>query len=120
MKKLILSAIILLGSVAAFAQTAPEKGNTATKAISTETPAAQGIATEANASPTVAAPAVGYTEIKAEEIPVALTDALKKTYPNAKLTKANINEKKQYRLDVEVGNRAGSLYADETGNWIQK
>ncbi len=121
MKKLILSAVILLGSLSAFAQTTPEKENATTKAVTTETTATQApTSTEGVQSQVAVVPTDGYTEIKAEELPVAITDALKKSFPDAKLAKANINEQKQYKLDVEVGNRVGSLYADETGKWIQK
>lgn len=120
MKKLILSAVILLGSLSAFAQTTPEKENTTTKAVTAETSVNQTPISTEVASQVAVVPTDGYTEIKAEELPVALTDALKKSFPDAKLAKANINEQKQYKLDVEVGNRVGSLYADETGKWIQK
>ncbi|MCW2121173.1 hypothetical protein M2326_003506, partial [Flavobacterium sp. 7A] len=28
--------------------------------------------------------------------------------------------KKEYQLDVKVGDKEGSLFADENGKWIQK
>lgn len=98
MKKLILSAAILLGSLSTFTanaqvQSSPEKATT--------------IAEE-------------NTEIKLEEVPVAVTDALKKSVPEAKLVKAYINEKKQYKLEVEIGDKVGSLYAEATGKWIKQ
>lgn len=61
-----------------------------------------------------------YTEIKLEEVPVSITEALKKSYPNAIVTKAYVNEKKEYKLDVKIGEHEGSLFADANGNWIQK
>ncbi|NDP28462.1 MAG: hypothetical protein GZ087_13715, partial [Flavobacterium sp.] len=84
MKKLILSAVILLGSLSAFAQTAPEKESAITKPATTETTATQtppsmGV----DPSKVAVVPTDGYTEIKAEELPVALTDALKKSFPDA-------------------------------------
>lgn len=98
MKKLILSAAILLGSFSTFTATAqgqnpPEQSTT--------------VAEE-------------YTEIKLEEVPVAVTEALKKSIPEAKLVKAYINEKKQYKLEVEIGEKVGSLYAEATGKWIKQ
>lgn len=96
MKKLILSAAILLGSLSSFAN-APLQ-NSSEKVIT--------IADE-------------YTEIKVEEVPAAVTDALKKSFPDAKLTKAYINEKKQYKLEVEVGDKVGSLFAEANGKWIK-
>ena len=98
MKKLILSAAILLGS------------------LSTIT------ATASNVNPIVKSVIIAddYTEIKVEEVPAAIIDALKKAYPDAVLTKAYVNENKEYKLDVKVGDKEGNLFADETGNWIQK
>lgn len=104
MKKLILSAAIVLGSLTTMsAQEQTEKS----------TPAAETNKTKQ------AAPAT-YTEIKLEEIPAAVTEALKKAYPEAVLNKASVNEKKEYQLEVKVGDKEGALYADETGKWIQK
>jgi hypothetical protein len=98
MKKLILSAAILLGSLSTFA------------AITSVQKASEKVITIADE----------YTEIKIEEVPAAVTEALKKSFPEAKLAKAYINEKKQYKLEVEVGDKVGSLYADATGKWIQQ
>jgi hypothetical protein len=99
MKKLILSAAILLGSLSTFAQTSEP----AKKAVTTQT--------------TVPG---AYTEITLEEVPEAVKSALTKEYPTAILNKALINEKKEYELQVKIGDRVGSLYADATGAWIKK
>jgi hypothetical protein len=104
MKKLILSAAIFLGSLSTFAQ-----ASTTTK---TETTAQTAQATQAVEEK--------YTEIKAEEVPDAVKGALKKAFPTAKLDKAYVNEKKEYKLEVTVGEKAGALYADATGKWITK
>lgn len=106
MKKLILSAAILLGSLSTFTANAQEDNKT-TKETATTTV-------------TTATTTDEYTEIKIEEVPVAVTDAFKKSFPEAKLTKAFINEKKQYKLEVEVGDKVGSLYAEANGKWIKK
>ena len=106
MKKLILSAAIVLGSLTTMsAQEQTEKS----------TPAAETNTTE---QATPATPT--YTEIKLEEVPAAVTEALKKAYPDAVLNKAAVNAKKEYQLVVKVGDKEGALYADETGKWIQK
>lgn len=99
MKKLILSAAIILGSFTAFAQQA-------TPPKSPEQP----VQTAPNT----------FTEIKLEEVPEAVKSALVKAYPTAILNKAFINERKEYELQVKVGDREGSLYADATGAWIKK
>ena len=98
MKRLILSVAILLGSLSTFATIVPTQTKSE-KVIS--------ISDE-------------YTEIKIEEVPTAVTDALKKAYPDAVLTKAYINEKKEYKIEIKVADKEGALYADETGKWIQK
>jgi hypothetical protein len=98
MKKLILSAVVLLGSLSTFAAIAPVQ-NSVEKVI-----------------------VIGdeYTEIKIEELPAAVTDALKVAYPDSVISKAYVNENKEYRLDVKTGDQEGSLFADANGKWIQK
>ena len=106
MKKLILSAAIVLGSLSTINAQAQEE---------------KAVPTEQVASAEKVAPATdGYTEIKAEEVPAAVTEALKKAYPTATLTKAYVNDKKEYKLEVKVGDKVGALFADETGKWIKK
>ncbi|WP_026715369.1 hypothetical protein [Flavobacterium daejeonense] len=106
MKKLFLSAAIVLGSLTTM--NAQEQKENAT-------PAAETKVTEQVTEATSA-----YTEIKAEELPAAVTEALKKAFPTAILNKASVNDKKEYQLEVKVGDKEGALYADETGKWIQK
>ena len=99
MKKLILSAAILLGSLSTFAQTSvPAKTTVTTQTTVAET----------------------YTEITIGEVPEAVKSALTKAYPTAILNKAYINEKKEYKLEITVGDKVGALYADATGNWMKK
>ena len=98
MKNLFLSAAIVLGGLTSFASTSPIS-NTIVKTISVQEE---------------------YTEIKLEEVPVAVTDALKKAYPDAVLSKAYKNAKSEYKLEVAVGDKVGSLYAKADGSWIKK
>ena len=98
MKNLFLSAAIVLGSLTSFASTSPIS-NTIVKTIYIQDE---------------------YTEIKVEEVPAAVTDALKKAYPDAVLSKAYKNAKSEYKLDVTVGDKVGSLYANADGTWIKK
>jgi hypothetical protein len=83
MKNLFLSAAIVLGSLTSFASNT-QVTNTIVKTISIEDE---------------------YTEIKLEELPAAITEALKKAYPEAVITKAYKNEKSEYKLDVTVGDK---------------
>ncbi|PAM92478.1 hypothetical protein B4N84_22480 [Flavobacterium sp. IR1] len=98
MKNLFLSAAIVLGGLTAFASTSPIS-NTIVNTISFQEE---------------------YTEIPVSELPVAITDALKKAYPDAVLTKAHKNASSQYKLDVTVGDKVGSLFANADGTWIKK
>jgi hypothetical protein len=97
MKNLFLSAAIVLGSLTSFASTSPIT-NTIVKSISIED---------------------GYTEIKVTELPSTVTEALKKVQPDAVITKAYKNEKNEYKLDITVGNKTESLYANADGTWIK-
>ncbi|MRX69020.1 hypothetical protein [Flavobacterium resistens] len=98
MKNLFLSAAIVLGSLTSFASTSPIT-NSIVKSISVQDE---------------------YTEIKNEEVPSAVTDALKKAYPTAVLNKAYKNTASQYKLEITVGDKVGSLYANADGSWIKK
>lgn len=98
MKNLFLSAAIVLGGLTSFASTSPIQ-NSIVKTITIQDE---------------------YTEIKLEEVPAAVTDALKKAYPDAVLSKAYKNTASQYKLDVTVGDKVGSLYANADGSWIKK
>ena len=97
MKNLFLSAAIVLGSLTSFASTPIP--NTIEKNVC--------IGDE-------------YVEIKLEEVPTAITESLKKTYPDAVVTKAYKNEKSEYKLDVTVGGKTGNLFANADGTWIKK
>lgn len=98
MKNLFLSAAIVLGGLTSFASTSPIT-NTIVKTVSIQDE---------------------YTEIKNEEVPAAVTDALKKAYPDAVLNKAYKNAASQYKLEVTVGDKVGALYANADGSWVKK
>ena len=98
MKNLFLSAAIVLGSLTSFASTSP-KTSSIVKTVSIQDE---------------------YTEIKLEELPAAITESLKKAFPDAVLSKAYKNAKSEYKLDVTVGEKVGSLYANADGTWIKK
>ncbi|KAF2512132.1 hypothetical protein EYY60_07740 [Flavobacterium zhairuonense] len=98
MKNLFLSAAIVLGSLTSFASTSPI-AITTVKSISIQDE---------------------FTEIKNEEVPAAVTNALKKAYPDAVLNKAYKNAASQYKLEITVGDKVGSLYANADGSWVKK
>jgi len=101
MKNLFLSAAIVLGGFASFAANFTDstvESNTIEKSIS--------IGDE-------------YTEIKVTELPTAVTDALKKAHSDAVIAKAFKNEKSEYKLEVTVGGKTETLYANADGTWIK-
>ena len=85
MKKLILSAAIVLGSLTAMnAQAQEENATPAEQPAQTEqaAPAQEAAPAEQATQAEQSAPASdAYTEIKTEEVPAAVAEALKKAYP---------------------------------------
>ncbi|RTZ04788.1 hypothetical protein [Flavobacterium sp. GSP6] len=98
MKKLILSAAIILGSMSAFATILP-----------VQNPQNQSVLLQEE-----------YTEVQAEAVPQAIKTAMEKAYPGAILEKAYINKNKEYKLEITVGDQNATVYADAEGNWINK
>ncbi|WP_281227578.1 hypothetical protein [Flavobacterium aquiphilum] len=98
MKKLILSAAIILGSFTTFAQTtAAAKSSVSTQTVEEK-----------------------FTEIKLEEVPSSVILALKTAKPDAVIEKAYINEKKEFKLDIKVGDQKSTVYTDAAGNLTKK
>ena len=97
MKKLILSVAIVLGSLTSFAST-PVISSTIILNITQEE----------------------YTEITNDKLPEAVLEAVKKSYPDATIDKAYVNEKKEYKLEITVGDQKAAVFADANGNWIKK
>jgi len=128
MKNLMIAAVLSLGTMTAFAQeeNAVEEAGTAVEETATEpTEAVEETATEAVEETTEAAEPVettqgDFAEIGAEELPESVTSAVSKNYPTASIDKAYVNEANQYKLEVSLEDgTAGTLYADENGNWIE-
>ncbi len=102
MKKLILSAAIILGSFTAFAQES-------TNPTSTESTAQTATTTQEE-----------YTEVKLEEVPAAISAAIKTSFPDATIDKAFINANKEYKLEVTSGGKKGNLFTDANGKLVNK
>ncbi|MWB93505.1 hypothetical protein GON26_03980 [Flavobacterium sp. GA093] len=97
MKKLILSAVIVFGSISIYAT------NVATTETVKKTVMVQDT----------------YTEVSIESVPQVVTTALQNAYPGAKLDKAFVNEKKEYKLNISVGDQKATVYSDVNGNWLK-
>ncbi len=128
MKNLMIAAVLSLGTMTAFAQeeTAVEEATNAVEETATEaTEAVEETATEATESveetaTEATATQEDFSEVAAEELPESVTAAVSKNYPTASIDKAYVNEANQYKLEVSLEDgTAGTLYADENGNWIE-
>lgn len=99
MKKVFLSAAIILGGLSSYAVTS-------VTAVQND-----GIVVQVQQE---------YKEIKVEELPQAVKDALARDFQTATLNKAYVNDEQEYKLDITVDGAASTLYADADGNWIEK
>ncbi len=139
MKKLILSAAIILGSFTAFAQeptnTQQNQGTSQTDAAAKSQQTAtttqqaantaqnQGVSqTDATAKTeqTASTTQEEYKEVKLEEVPEAVTKAFKESYPDAILGKVFVNANKEYKIKITLGDKSGVVYADANGKWLEK
>ena len=97
MKKPILSALILLGAMSIQANVSTvSKDVHPTVIVQTE-----------------------YTEVAVDAVPAAVKTALQTAYPGSKLVKAFVNEKKEYKLEISVGDQKATVYSDVNGNWLK-
>jgi len=100
MKKVLLAAVLSLGTMTAFAQ----EEETAVAEVATEVMEAQD----------------AFAEIAIEELPEAISAALEAAHPGATISKVYVNEAAQYKLEVaKEDGEALELYADAEGNWIE-
>ncbi|NRT14191.1 hypothetical protein HNP99_000516 [Flavobacterium sp. 28A] len=98
MKKLVLSVAIFLGSLCTFAAIAPVQNSVETSIL---------IANE-------------FTQIQIEELPATVVDALKAAYPDATITKAYMNEDKEYKIEIKNAGQDVTVFTDATGAILKK
>ncbi|MEO8238285.1 MAG: hypothetical protein ABI793_17095 [Flavobacterium sp.] len=96
MKKLILSAAIILGSLSIQASTLSERGSII-KSVNIQDE---------------------YKEV--DSVPAAIKTALDNAYPGVKLEKAYVNDKKEYKIEIIVREVKSTVYTDAQGNIIKK
>lgn len=96
MKKLILSAAILLGGLSM------QAGNVAVTSSMVQSVNIQD----------------DYKEVDA--VPAAIKTALDEAYPGVKLDKAYVNEKKEYKIEITVRGEKSTVYTDATGKILKK
>jgi len=96
MKKLILSAAILLGGLSMQAENTGLT-NPVTSSVNYQD---------------------DYKEVDA--VPAAIKKSLDEAYPGVKLEKAFVNSKKEYKIEVTVRGEKSVVYTDATGNILKK
>jgi len=96
MKKLILSAAIVLGSLSMHAET-PVVANLTVQTVNDQD---------------------GYKEV--DGVPAAVKKGLDEAYPGVVLEKAWVNEKKEYKIDITVRGEKSTVYTDASGNILKK
>jgi hypothetical protein len=98
MKKLILSAAVILGAISTQAAIA-------TNSVS--------IIQSVNIQDE-------FTEVSADAIPAAVKSTIEKSFPGTKLEKAYKNEKNEYKLEITKDDKKYTVYTDTSGNIIKK
>ncbi|MEN2402111.1 hypothetical protein GKZ90_0020140 [Flavobacterium sp. MC2016-06] len=96
MKKLILSAVIVLGTLSM------QAGNVVVNSTAVQLVNIQD----------------EYKEVDA--VPAAIKTALDNAYPGVKLEKAWVNEKKEYKIEITVRGEKSTVYTDLAGNILKK
>jgi hypothetical protein len=61
-----------------------------------------------------------FKEIPLENVPNTVTDALAKDFSTAKISKAYVNSKEQYKLEIYMEPTDDLVYADKDGNWLKR
>lgn len=61
-----------------------------------------------------------FTEIGTDAVPAAVKSTIEKSFPNTKLEKAYKNEKNEYKLEISSGDKKYTLFTDASGNIIKK
>ena len=96
MKKLILSAAIVLGSLSMNAET-PVATNQMVLTVNDQD---------------------GYKEV--DGVPAAVKKGLDDAYPGVVLEKAWVNDKKEYKIEITVRGEKSTVYTDASGNILKK
>ncbi|PJB12661.1 MAG: hypothetical protein CO119_05615 [Flavobacteriales bacterium CG_4_9_14_3_um_filter_40_17] len=98
MKKLVFASALVIGSLSAFAINSPLIENEMVILMAQEE----------------------FKEIELSEVPDAIYSSLAADNPEWKLTKAYVDEKEIYKLEVQSNQgETSTLYADKEGKWIQ-
>ncbi len=98
MKKLILSAAIILGGLSLQAAV-PSESNSVVKSVNVQDE---------------------YTEVAADAVPAAVKSTIEKSFVGSKLEKAWKNAKDEYKLEISKEGKKYTFFTDASGNIIKK
>lgn len=98
MKKLILSAAIILGGLSIQAAV-PSQSNSVIKSVNIQDE---------------------YTEVAADAVPAAVKSTIEKSFVGSKLEKAWKNAKDEYKLEISKEGKKYTFFTDASGNIIKK
>lgn len=98
MKKLILSAAIILGGLSIQAAV-PSESTSIIASVSIQD---------------------GYTEVSADAVPAAVKSTIEKSFVGSKLEKAWKNAKDEYKLEISKEGKKYTFFTDASGNIIKK
>lgn len=59
-----------------------------------------------------------YKEV--DSVPAAIKTSLDEAYPGVKLDKAYVNEKKEYKIEITVRGEKSTVYTDASGKILKK
>ncbi|RXM46130.1 PepSY-like domain-containing protein [Flavobacterium sp. YO64] len=62
----------------------------------------------------------GYTEVTADAVPAAVKSTIEKSFPGTKLEKAYKNDKNEYKLEISKEGKKYTFFTDASGNIIKK
>lgn len=61
----------------------------------------------------------GFKEVTLEALPDAVKQAVLKDYADAKIVKAHVNDKNQYKLELSAKDATQVVYIEANGTWLQ-
>lgn len=61
-----------------------------------------------------------YTEVASDAVPAAVKSTAEKSFPNTKLEKVYKNTKNEYKLEISNGDKRYTIFTDASGNVIKK
>lgn len=61
-----------------------------------------------------------YTEVASDAVPAAVKSTAEKSFPNTKLEKVYKNAKNEYKLEISSGDKKYTVFTDASGNIIKK